>query len=647
MKRSLLTLITLTFAIVAFGQQNIPVRNEASACRLKFEPQQDGTPYSNPLMVTHVLPPKHVDGGLRTLNEVKFSSSHNGFGLIVSESQCLTANTDLKLINFTQRAPESIVQANGGATNATGIITNSFSTDNGATWDTNNVVMSLQGSDNHCRYPSGGIYNPAGNTDPLQAYAVVGGPATNDDAANGWVKYYYGSMRLDETNNDQQFYNNQNGNTFQEMSRLSFTTCGDKAFVLGSNYDYNTSQVVVGYQGGVINRGVFNGTSNNFDWTQINVHVPLAYDQTGAQQFANLGNLAFNDDGSVGYFVIIGVDSLNPIGYFPIVFKSLDFGQTWSQQSFYDFRDIPTWNNFLIPTIDGGEAKPFFSSTDGFDAVVDHNGNLHLIGSIYSAYADGADSLGFIYTTRAQLFDVFQSGDVWEATYIDSIAASNGTSLVWTSVTGPVGVDARVQAATSPDRTKIFVIWADTDPTLSDLNDYPDIMGMGIDVDNTANNTAVINFTGGTEFTFLNSWHYVSDRAFDDGGGMFSVPVTISLSNDQQNTLDNQMDHYYVSDVTFPFVTGVPSVSNAAFTVDQNYPNPFSDQTKIKVTLDKALTVNLKITNILGQEVGNKDFSFSAGDHFMSMSKGDLGSGVYNFTVTADGKQVSKTMIIQ
>src|SRR5438093_8699154 len=112
MKKLLLTLSALLIVAIAFSQQNTSIKNEAQNCRLKYLPSQDGTPYSNPLMVTHVLPPHQNNGGLRTLNEVKFSSSHNGFMLLVSESQCLTANTDLKLINFTQRAPESIVQAN-------------------------------------------------------------------------------------------------------------------------------------------------------------------------------------------------------------------------------------------------------------------------------------------------------------------------------------------------------------------------------------------------------------------------------------------------------------------------------------------------------------------------------------------------------
>jgi hypothetical protein len=145
----------------------------------------------------------------------------------------------------------------------------------------------------------------------------------------------------------------------------------------------------------------------------------------------------------------------------------------------------------------------------------------------------------------------------------------------------------------------------------------------------------------------LNSFHYVSDRAVDAGGGLLTVPVTISLSRDGSNIIDNVMDHYYVNDVTFPFTVGVPPVNNVSFSVDQNYPNPFSNQTQIKVTLDKASDVKLKITNILGQEVENKNYSFSGGSHTIHLSKGNLASGVYNFTVSAGGEQISKTMIVE
>jgi hypothetical protein len=242
---------------------------------------------------------------------------------------------------------------------------------------------------------------------------------------------------------------------------------------------------------------------------------------------------------------------------------------------------------------------------------------------------------------------VHQIGDVWDAYFLDSLIAENGTSGLWNSTTA-IGVDARIQAAVSPDRTKICAVWADTDPLLSNINDYPDLKGIGVDwASGIPESAGPVNFTAYTDYTYLNSWHYVSDQAVDAGGGLFTVPVTISLSRDQSYSMDAVMDHYYVNDVTFPFTVGVPPVNNVSFTVDQNYPNPFSDQTQIRVTLEKASDVNLKITNILGQEVANENFSFSVGSHNIHLNRGNFTSGVYNFTVTADGKQISKTMIIE
>jgi len=657
MKKLLLTLSSVLIVAFAFSQQKKCMKSEAQTWQLKYLALQDGTPSANPLMITHVLPQHQNGDGLRTLTEVKFSSSHNGFMLLVSQSQCLTANTDLKLINFTQRAPESIVQANGGSTAATGIITHSFSTNDGATWDTDHVVMSLQGSE-HCRYPSGGIFNPQGNTNPLAAYEVLAGPCTDD---NNWISNFYGSLRLDGTNNDQQFYPDQNGNVYEQMPRLSFTVCGDMAFVLGSDIDFNAAPLFTDFPGGVINRGVFNGSTNKFDWTQTLVHVPLALDPNGTQILGGtLGNLAFSDDGQIGYFIIIGVDSLNPVGMYPIIFKSTDFGVTWTEQSFYDFRNIAAWSDFpqyLVPTT-YGEFRPYFSADDGFDAVVDHDGLLHLIGTIYSGYTDNPDSLANFWgggTLKPLIFDVHQVGDVWDAYFIDSLVDGRvgdpHASVQWysSSAGGAVAVDARIQASTSPDRTKIFTIWADTDPQLGlSTNDLPDLKGIGVDwTGGTPVTAGVINFTVNTDYTEVNYWHYVSDHALDAGGGMFTVPVTISNSRDFSYDMDQIMDHFYVNDITFPFTVGIPPVNNVSFTVDQNYPNPFTDYTQIKVTLEKASDVNLKITNILGQEVANKNFSFAGGSHNIHLTKGNFTSGVYNFTVTANGKQISKTMIIE
>jgi hypothetical protein len=100
-------------------------------------------------------------------------------------------------------------------------------------------------------------------------------------------------------------------------------------------------------------------------------------------------------------------------------------------------------------------------------------------------------------------------------------------------------------------------------------------------------------------------------------------------------------------------ITSVGS-SNAgapkAFSLSQNYPNPFNPSTKIEYTLAKAGNVNLKVYNILGQQVMtlvNNEFQ-TAGSHPMTINMAGMTSGVY-FCVLEQGTQriTQKLMLLK
>ena len=68
----------------------------------------------------------------------------------------------------------------------------------------------------------------------------------------------------------------------------------------------------------------------------------------------------------------------------------------------------------------------------------------------------------------------------------------------------------------------------------------------------------------------------------------------------------------------------------AAFTLHQNFPNPFNPSTKIRIELSQRQFVTLSITNILGEEV---EILYNGllheGKHSYEWNAGDLPSGVY------------------
>ncbi len=85
----------------------------------------------------------------------------------------------------------------------------------------------------------------------------------------------------------------------------------------------------------------------------------------------------------------------------------------------------------------------------------------------------------------------------------------------------------------------------------------------------------------------------------------------------------------------------------ATFTLSQNYPNPFNPTTKISFTLPKAGNVELKVFNMLGQEVttlvkGN----MSAGVHVVTFDATSLASGIYVCRLSSGSEQATTKMVL-
>lgn len=83
------------------------------------------------------------------------------------------------------------------------------------------------------------------------------------------------------------------------------------------------------------------------------------------------------------------------------------------------------------------------------------------------------------------------------------------------------------------------------------------------------------------------------------------------------------------------------------FNLSQNYPNPFNPVTSIKYTIPYDAMVNIKIYNILGQEVKVLENSFKlAGEYIMQFNGSELTSGVYFYKFTAGNYTEVKKMLI-
>jgi len=99
----------------------------------------------------------------------------------------------------------------------------------------------------------------------------------------------------------------------------------------------------------------------------------------------------------------------------------------------------------------------------------------------------------------------------------------------------------------------------------------------------------------------------------------------------------------------FGIVVGVEeeSLNPTEFALAQNYPNPFNPTTTISFSLAQKSDVNLKVYNLLGQEVMTLVNGVqNAGVHTVDFNASQLSSGVYFYTISAGDFVSTKKMIL-
>ena len=76
----------------------------------------------------------------------------------------------------------------------------------------------------------------------------------------------------------------------------------------------------------------------------------------------------------------------------------------------------------------------------------------------------------------------------------------------------------------------------------------------------------------------------------------------------------------------------------ATFSLDQNYPNPFNPSTKISFSLADDANVNLKVYDVLGNEITTLvSKQLPAGTHSFDFNATNINSGVYFYRIEATG----------
>lgn len=108
---------------------------------------------------------------------------------------------------------------------------------------------------------------------------------------------------------------------------------------------------------------------------------------------------------------------------------------------------------------------------------------------------------------------------------------------------------------------------------------------------------------------------------------------------------DPQPGHYLTLQADLVNVDDAPRPTQLA--LEQNYPNPFNPTTNITFATTHRGPVQLKVYDLLGSEVATiVDRVVDAGTHSIVFNASELRSGVYVYRLEADGRVLSRRMVV-
>ena len=639
MKKTLLFSLALSIGLYAGAQQH----NLSKVHKAELRPVDQGMNIYNDATASQSNAGSAIYNKSGDLLKTDISSSSNVYGIFNYEQRVVSAIPEANMIFFGNRA--------GGPMGATGNdIKVAWSANMGANWS--NIIVNPQTGFNF-RYPSTAIYNPEGNTDPNNMYAIVTGPFT--DAA-GWKGQFFGSMGLNGQNNSITFEDNEATVYLNHMNiGLNVTPSGE---VHVASQRLNGNETTSTSDGWEVLNGMFNSETNSVDWDLPRVKVQPMLLEDGR---IDANSLVFSPDGSIGYLLGTAVDADQdycPYGVeWPVVYKTTDYGATWEKTEPFDFSEINIFKELLYSTrADLDLVVPrwynkWVGGNRNNGATVDINGNLHIAGVIRSTNSIHPDSLSYFYTEEPSLvFDVFMNGDgTWNAQFVDSLRSEVIDD------TNPFGMgwDQRIQMSRTDDGSVIFVTWADTDPQLwggsVTTNLQPDVFIWAYDV-TTHDYSNPVNVTALTDYWGDNFWMHVADKVIVDGS-KFYIPITTSVPG---LTQDNPLTHQYLANVYFDedeFVlldSKVNVGTGKNLSVSQNFPNPFNGITEIRLNLTSPVSVGLEVFNLVGQKVFEMPAQLKlAGSHQLMIDASNLKPGIYSYTVIAGGERVTRKMLVK
>jgi Secretion system C-terminal sorting domain len=608
------------------------------------------------------------NGKVAAVTPIAIGSATNAFTCLRQEQNQVFANGDLDVVGFIHRNNTAIY---GGSS---GQLRYDISIDGGTTF-TNDVGVLNPTLTLPSRYPNGGLYNPAGNTNPNDAWIVSLTPTLGSPTWDG----FFGGLAPLTT-----------GAQTGQMEHYDFQTTGTllpgglcegmpgEFWVTDAEYDGSNQTGPVTVYKGVIAAG-------DITWSLAGTLNP-AHDLSIDGTVTILGpNISFSPDGSTGWVafcgdLVGGQDSVLS----PVFSKTTDNGATWSTPVEMDLNSVAwvadtlqsLWIDSTGAPVSNGQATCAFD----YDLTVDANGNPHM------AVVIGTAASGTPYSISSGIAkfmaDVYSpdGGATWDIAYISPVLTFRTAAFGNTAST--VSMDNNTQIARSADGNHIFYAWSDSDTALVTGNQNG--IGFGQSANSAPNlRVAAMNVTTG-EQTYpqlitdgdlvwegralfptmapvviagaANCWklpivmadmpgsepadptyfHYFGNDVSVCAAG-FCEPATMTLAWDQ----------FAFTGATAPCLVGIKDNVRSNVVLGNAYPNPTANSAVITFELPAASSLVIDVMNVYGQQVAviaNGDFN--AGAHKVVLNTEKLASGVYFYNLRTNDQVLSKKLVI-
>jgi hypothetical protein len=338
------------------------------------------------------------------------------------------------------------------------------------------------------------------------------------------------------------------------------------------------------------------------------------------------------------------------------IMKSTDNGDNWE---FIEVYEAP----FYPPP---GVATLSYGAGDGCQSVaLDSEDNVHLVyGRMRYVYND-AGELQFYPATEGLIYwnetmPVLDSTII--STYtLDYLEAGGNLAgrIIDPGMSGIIEFPNYYASLTTHPQliidqsNRIFVLWSGVAPGYTNgVWNYRHIYGNSSN-DNGLTWNGIVDLTGSLLYTYSecifpsiapviynNQFHF----QFQNDG----YPGILVYAAQQETPSENFITYMGIETAILTEIKENKQIISNRNEVSQNFPNPFSTETVINISMADAGNISFMVSDIAGRTVHYEDFGMVTGDNFrIKFNRSSLPSGIYYYTITSDSETFTGKMMIK